>query len=39
MLSGKAAFMLSERTGSGHDRGLRQLLFDAISAVPVPNKY
>jgi hypothetical protein len=39
MLSGKATFTLSERTGSGHARGSRQLLFDTISAVPLPYKY
>jgi len=39
MLSGKATFTLSETTGSGHARGSYHLLFDAISAVPLPHKY
>jgi hypothetical protein len=39
MLSGKAAFTLSERLGIGHARVSRQLLFDAISAIPLPYKY
>ena len=39
MLSGKAAFTLSEKTGSGQAPVSLQLLFDAISAVPLPYKY
>lgn len=39
VLPGKAAFTLSERTGSGHVRGSHQLLFDANLPVSLPYKH